>query len=108
MCCGWCTLEVVLSLFNVLNEHFSILVKHIVIRSILTNWYSFAIDESIKYKFKTNGHITYPCIRNCHVEVPFSEVTGKYLCSSPGMGEVSMQQSRSLSNNCAAVTVKGK
>ena len=37
MCCGWCTLEVVLSLFNVLNEHFDSLVKHMVNQSILTN-----------------------------------------------------------------------
>ena len=46
-CCGWCTLEVVLSLFNVLNKHFSILVKHMLNRSILTIWYSFAIADSI-------------------------------------------------------------
>ena len=47
-CCWWCTIEVVLSLFNVLNEHFTILVKHMVNRSILIIWYSFAIADSIE------------------------------------------------------------
>ena len=37
-----------LSLFNVLNEHFVVLVKHMVNQSILTILYSFAIADSIK------------------------------------------------------------
>ena len=37
-----------LILLNVLNEHFAILVKHMVNRSILTIWYSFAIADSIE------------------------------------------------------------
>ena len=86
-CCGWCTHELVLSLFNVLNEHFLILVKHMVNWSILTIWYSFAIAESIEDKFKTNGHSTYPCIRNGHWEVPMHKSRG---------------------NNCAEVTVTAK
>ena len=53
-------LEVVLSLFNVLNDHFAILVKHMVNRSILTIWSSFAIAESIEDRLKTNGHSTSP------------------------------------------------
>ena len=47
-CCRWCTLEVVLSRFNVLNDHFTILVNHLVNWSILTIWYSFVIAESIE------------------------------------------------------------
>ena len=47
-CCGWCTLEVVLILFNVLNHHFAILVKHMVNWSIFTICYSFAIADSIE------------------------------------------------------------
>ena len=38
-----------LILLNVLNEHFAILVKHMVNRSILTIWYSFEIADSIEY-----------------------------------------------------------
>ena len=98
-----CTLEVVLSLFNVLNEHFAILVNYMANRSIFTIWYSFTIAESIEDKLKTNGHSTYPCIRHGHREVPVQKsrgnnceavtVTGNYPCRSHG--EITVQQSRS-------------
>ena len=67
-----------------LNEYFAILVKHMVNRSILTIWYSFAIAESIEDRLKANGHSTYPCIRHGHAEVPMQS-----------HGEITVQQSRS-------------
>ena len=83
VCCVWCTPEVVLRLFNVLNKHFAILVKHMVNGSILTIWYIFAIVESIEDRLKTNGHSTYTCIKHGHAEVPMQS-----------QGEITVQQSR--------------
>ena len=69
------------------NEHFAILVKHMVNRSIFTIWYSFVIANSIEEKLKTNGHITYLCIMHDHGEFPVQKLWG---------------------SNCAAVLVKGR
>ena len=68
-------LEVVLRLFNVLNKHFAILVKHMVNRSILTIWYSFAIAESIEDRL---GRMVIVRIRAS------SMVMGKYPCRVKG------------------------
>ena len=77
-CCGWCSLKVVFSLFNVLNDHLAILVNHLVNRSKLTIWYSFTIADSIEWCRAPLHHSIYPCISS-HVHSEVGRSISRYI-----------------------------